>query len=289
MREDDESDLGGGPSGLRDRVEDLLKSALRKTVSQGVGAALHTEDLIRQRVTDMRLPKEVASYLITTVDNTRRELVRVSADEIRRFLERANLAEELARIMTTLSLDIRIQMKFIPNDKAIRPSVSSSVRVHNVGEDGGFDDIPDSDELPKGDDPVIDAAVREVGQEVIQRIWRGLSALSPVSGSDSSGERSAAKETELKSQTAAEQTAAPKEPAAAKPAPAAAAAKPKKSAASAKKAASPKATSAKSGAAKPKKAAAPKKTTKSAASAAKSAGSSAAKTSGAKAKGGSKD
>lgn len=187
MRDEDDSfeeAFDGTPSGIRERVEDLFRSAVRKTVSQGVGAALHTEDLIRQRVTDLRLPKEVATYLITTIDHTRRELVRMSANEVRAFLERANLAEEVARILTTLSLDIRIQMKFVPNDQAIRPNVTSQVRVRHGEEDADEQEDENLESLEEGTaDAVLDAAVREVGQEVLHRVWRGLAAFSaPATG-----------------------------------------------------------------------------------------------------------
>lgn len=135
---------------LRSRVEGLFRDVVRRTVHSGVNTALQTEESLRSIVGDIRLPREVVGYLLQQIDNTKRELVQIAAREFREFLESANIGEELAKILTTLSFEIRTEVRFIPNDQALKPNVSSriSVRNRNSGETisdeeagGPFDDV----------------------------------------------------------------------------------------------------------------------------------------------------
>ena len=168
-------------SGLRGKVEDLLKSAVRRTWHQGADAARLTEDILRQKAAELRLPREVVAYLFQTIDGTRRELIRVTAREFRDFLERANLTEEIAKLLTTLSLEVRMEVRFIPNDEAIKPNVRSRVAVRNRrrAASPASPDTPPSEGGVIGEDMeesggALEEALREVATDVVQRLWRGF-------------------------------------------------------------------------------------------------------------------
>lgn len=151
------------PNRIRSRIEALLPPILRRTVE----TAQATEDVIRGMVGEIKLPKEAVGYIIEVADTTKKEVVRVAAREFREFLESANLTDELAKMLTTLSFEIRTEIRFIPNDQALKPNVKSQLRVKSgdaeldeaVRRDGG---------LVEG----IDEFVRAGATELVDRLLR---------------------------------------------------------------------------------------------------------------------
>src|SRR5690625_5096806 len=114
------------------RAAKTLRDILRKTLVQSSDARQTTEDLLRAVLGEVKIPREYVNLILQQVNATRGELVRVIATEVRTFLDDANLGEELAKILTTLSFEIRTEIRFIPNDEALRPSVKSRVGVKST-------------------------------------------------------------------------------------------------------------------------------------------------------------
>src|SRR5688500_13639052 len=80
----------------------------------------------------MKLPKEALALILAQLDETKNGLYRVVAKEIRDFLEQTNFAEEMAKVLTTLSFEIKTEVRFIPNESKLgapKPEVRSKVRV----------------------------------------------------------------------------------------------------------------------------------------------------------------
>jgi hypothetical protein len=76
----------------------------------------------------VELPKEVAGYVLSQVDDTKNAMVRVVAREVREFLQAADLAKELQRALTSLSFEIRTEIRFVPNDAGgVTPDVKAEV------------------------------------------------------------------------------------------------------------------------------------------------------------------
>jgi hypothetical protein len=116
----------------RRRLERLLpgviKRAIEKGIETGIGSISQANDSIRKVVDKTELPKEVAGYVFSQVDDTRNAVVRVVAREVREFLEAADLAKELQKVLTTLSFEIRTEIRFVPNDAGgITPDVKAQV------------------------------------------------------------------------------------------------------------------------------------------------------------------
>ena len=68
----------------------------------------------------MKLPKEIASYLLQQVEETKNGLFRVVAKEIRDFLEHTNTRGEMQKMLTTVQFEINTTIRFKPND-SLRP------------------------------------------------------------------------------------------------------------------------------------------------------------------------
>jgi hypothetical protein len=112
-------------SGSRDeqrqkgRLESLIPEIVRRTFYAGLGAVFTTEEGIRKIASDLKLPKEMANYLIAQAAASKDELFRVVGKELRGFLESVNISGELQKLLTSLSFEIKTEIRFIPNDEAI--------------------------------------------------------------------------------------------------------------------------------------------------------------------------
>ncbi|HET6610983.1 MAG TPA: hypothetical protein VFG83_03305 [Kofleriaceae bacterium] len=129
---DDDDGFAELPKGVRQRLEAFIPELVRRTVTAGIGAVGTTEDSIRRIAKEMTLPKEMAGYLVHTAGATKDELLRIIAREVREFLQNMNLTEELAKILTTLSFEVKTEIRFIPNDEKyakVEPNVRAKVRL----------------------------------------------------------------------------------------------------------------------------------------------------------------
>lgn len=146
-------------AGLRGRLESLLPGVLRRTVASGQGARQMTEEVLRGAISDLRLPKEAVHSLLDIADATKKEVVRVAAREFREFLESARFNEELAKILTGLSLEIRTEIRFVPGGEALKPDVKSKASIH-----AGDGDAPI--EVPSGSS--LNESIRSGAQDVAE-------------------------------------------------------------------------------------------------------------------------
>lgn len=106
----------------------VLKRAIEKGIETGLGSFTSTSDSIRNVVSKTELPREVAGYVFSQVDDTKNAVVRVVAREVRDFLEAADLAKEIQKVLTTLSFEIRTEIRFVPNDAGgLTPDVKAKV------------------------------------------------------------------------------------------------------------------------------------------------------------------
>ncbi|MBZ0121256.1 MAG: hypothetical protein K8H88_29945 [Sandaracinaceae bacterium] len=118
------------PERRRRRLERLLPEALKRALEKGLetGISHLSADSIRGVVSDLKLPKEVAGYVLSQVDETKNAMVRVVAREVREFLSATDLAQELQRALTSLSFEIRTEIRFIPNDSGgVKPEVKAEI------------------------------------------------------------------------------------------------------------------------------------------------------------------
>ncbi len=122
----------------RGRLDQLIPDIVRRTFYAGLGAVFTTEEGIRKLASEFHLPKDVASFLITQAASSKDELFRVFARELRSFLESMNVSGELQKLLTSLSFEIKTEIRFIPNDEAVggvKPEFKKKVGVKRSGGD----------------------------------------------------------------------------------------------------------------------------------------------------------
>lgn len=133
-RPEGESESEPEPERRRRRLErmlpDLLKRAIEKGLESGIGTLSNSGEAIRDMLGDnvKQVPKELVGYVFSQVDETKNAMVRVVAREVRDFLSATDLAHELQKALTSLSFEIRTEIRFIPNEAGgVKPDVKAEV------------------------------------------------------------------------------------------------------------------------------------------------------------------
>jgi len=106
-------------------------------VLAGVGALLTSEEGIRRLASEYSLPKDVAVFLINQGRATKNELFRLMAREFRDFLNSINLGQEITKALTSLTFEVKMQVRLLPSDKAgsVRPDIKGDLKVSKVDDE----------------------------------------------------------------------------------------------------------------------------------------------------------
>ncbi len=117
------------------RLEKLLGGAIRRGLEAGIGTLSRTDDVVRGIVGEnVKLPKELVGYIFSQVDETKNALVRVVAGEVRDFLQATDIATELQKALTSLSFEVKTEIRFIPNEAGgIKPEVNAELEPRRKG------------------------------------------------------------------------------------------------------------------------------------------------------------
>src|SRR5579863_7678050 len=98
------------------RLDTVITELFKRAVELGVEKAVEAPDSLKELVGGMKVPREVANYLLSQVEDTKNGLLRVVAKEVGEFLEKSNLGSEIERILTSLQFEISTTIRFKPND-----------------------------------------------------------------------------------------------------------------------------------------------------------------------------
>ncbi|MDP9000563.1 MAG: hypothetical protein M3O46_10675 [Myxococcota bacterium] len=122
----------------RRRLESVIPELIKRAVELGVEKAAEAPDNLKEFVGGLKLPREVAHYLLTQVDETKNGIFRVVAKEIRDFLEHTNISSEMQKMLTTVQFEVNTTIRFKPNEggaaegdpqKFPKPEVKTDVQV----------------------------------------------------------------------------------------------------------------------------------------------------------------
>lgn len=143
----------------RSRFENILPGLIRRGIEKGIEAGMHTlersvetgrgtTDAVRgvfsevklprdvanavgRALTEAKLPRELAGAIFSQLDETKNDVLRIVAGEVRDFLEATDLAGEIKNALTSLSFEIRTEVRFIPNDAGtgVKPEVRARSRI----------------------------------------------------------------------------------------------------------------------------------------------------------------
>jgi hypothetical protein len=105
----------------------FVADVVRKAVLTGVGALFLTEEGARKVAREWKLPKDLATYLVSQASGAKDEVLRVLGQELRRLLD-----------SETLTIEIHAEMRLKASDGEPTPPVK--VRVKRRARTGGDED-----------------------------------------------------------------------------------------------------------------------------------------------------
>jgi hypothetical protein len=108
--------MGERQEGKRRRLEGVIPEIIKRAVEVGVEKAQDAPQNIKTFIHDLKLPKEIAGYILAQVDETKNGLFRVVAKEVHDFLEHTNVSGEMQKLLTTLQFEINTTIRFRPNE-----------------------------------------------------------------------------------------------------------------------------------------------------------------------------
>jgi hypothetical protein len=120
------------PSARETARADAAKSA---ETARADSKAADPEDRRNQFIAQIlpMLPRELVQSTLQAVDATKREAVSMIGREVQQFLSGLNVSDELTKILTSVSFEIKTEVRFIPNeDGGLRPVVTASGRPKSV-------------------------------------------------------------------------------------------------------------------------------------------------------------
>lgn len=131
--EQTESPAAEAPRATEEKHPDS-KSILKRVLISGLDVLNQTEGSLKQMVPDMGLPKEVVKYLLSSTDKARTEIVRLVGREVRDFLGRLNVTEEVVNVLTSVAFEVKAEVRFkkVPRTDAAVPLVKSSVKLKSA-------------------------------------------------------------------------------------------------------------------------------------------------------------
>lgn len=86
-----------------------LQDALRKALLAGMGALFLTEEGARKLAREWKLPKELVGYLGAQASGAKDEVLRVFADEVRRFFESEAVRREVTRALSAMVVEVKAE------------------------------------------------------------------------------------------------------------------------------------------------------------------------------------
>ncbi|MEC8023955.1 MAG: hypothetical protein VX223_08455 [Myxococcota bacterium] len=125
---------------IEERLEDLLNADSEGVVAEILRRALKTgrktvhtvrsgPGTVRNLANDI-LSNEKVEAMGTTLSSVREELVKVFGREFSGYLDRLNVVDVLVGVLTSISLEVKTELRFIPNDKRlVKPNIKNSVKV----------------------------------------------------------------------------------------------------------------------------------------------------------------
>lgn len=129
-------------------VPEMVKRLVERAVESGTTRLQEGPENLRNFVGEMKLPKELIHYLYGQIDETKNGLYRVVAKEIRDVLEHTQFADEMAKLLTKLSFEIKTEIRFVPNQASPgkdddekreglpKPEVKAQVTMKDKSKDG---------------------------------------------------------------------------------------------------------------------------------------------------------
>jgi hypothetical protein len=102
---------------MSDEKDKKLTDILKKAVSTGISAAFMTEDAVKGILSDLPLPKELASGLLANAKESKEEFVNGIKNELKNYLNKIDISKEIDRVIEKYDFEISAKISLSKKDK----------------------------------------------------------------------------------------------------------------------------------------------------------------------------
>jgi hypothetical protein len=106
-----EPDLLEGEGEEQAGAKGFFPDGVRKAILAGVGALFMTEEGARRLAREWKLPKEVIGFIGQQAQSAKDEVLRVFAEEVRRFLQSDVVRRELGRVLESMAVEVHAEIR----------------------------------------------------------------------------------------------------------------------------------------------------------------------------------
>lgn len=92
----------------------FMPEFVRKMAVAGLGALFMTEEGLRGLASQLKLPKEALSFILSQAEKTKDELGRILSEELRRFLQSEKIKDEFLRLIAGMTVEIKAEVRLVP-------------------------------------------------------------------------------------------------------------------------------------------------------------------------------
>jgi hypothetical protein len=100
-----------------DESPGVILESIKKLVSVGLGAAFMTEESIRNYLADLKLPKDVLTFILQGANKGKDELVLRVSKEIGGLLSHVDIVKEASKFAETHKFKISAEIEVLPKKK----------------------------------------------------------------------------------------------------------------------------------------------------------------------------
>lgn len=126
------------------KSDGLLGDTLKKVLTTGITAAFMTEEAIRSRVSELKLPKETLNLLLSGASKGRDELMNRVSNEVIRIINKIDFVKEASRFVEEHKFRVTAEIEVMKKDGA---SGGSSIHVSTKPTGSGKPDREDSEDV----------------------------------------------------------------------------------------------------------------------------------------------
>lgn len=113
----------------RRRLERIIPEIVKRIVEAGYDKLSEGSPNVRSLVSELKLPKEALQPFLAQLEEFKSSVSGAVAGELRNFLQKTTLGEELVRALTGLTLQVKTEVRFVPNDRKAKPTVRSECKL----------------------------------------------------------------------------------------------------------------------------------------------------------------
>lgn len=112
---------------LSARLEGLVPDVMKRTFYTGLGALFLTEDGIRRQLGELKVPKDLTSYVVSQSTRSKEELFDAIAREVAKIFQDTTPEEAIRNALTGMRM--KIEVEFEPAEEDEKPAARVKFRT----------------------------------------------------------------------------------------------------------------------------------------------------------------